>query len=134
MREVNLLTDRLLQIGDISSAVIGSGQGAYREFELETGTAIGWTLFKNDNVHCMRAFLSQGTIFPLHEHQLSAETIILYKGSLEIHCGDVDCDPVKIIMAKGKPVYLEAAENHKLIALADSWVITTLIPPDKQLD
>lgn len=134
MKEVEFWTDKLLSIGEIDSTMIGEGEGSFREFNLENGTAFGWTLFATEEVHCFRAFLSRGTVFPLHEHNLSAETTILYRGAMQLICSEEGCKPESTTMEIGKPVYLDKRVNHKLVALEDSWVISVLIPPDKELN
>jgi quercetin dioxygenase-like cupin family protein len=129
MKEVDFWTDQLLTIGQIDSTKQGPDGVGFTEFHLEEGTAIGWTVYRDDYIHVIRAFLSKGAVFPLHEHQLSAENLILYKGAIDVYCGDDECYELEV----GKALHLEAGRNHKLVSLVDSWVMTTLIPPDEEL-
>lgn len=118
---------------DIQRSTLGSGGRGFTEFQLEHGTAIGWLLFRDDRVHVIRSYMSSGSVFPLHEHAISTEVIILYRGAVDILVAD-DLKPRKVTMEIGKPFYLEKGIEHKLLAKEDSWMIATLIPPDANLD
>ena len=106
---------------------------SYVEYKLEHGTVIGWTLHRDDYVHVVRAFLSKGAVFPLHDHELSFESLILYRGNVDVIYENSIGEQQKSPMAVGKPAYFKKGQDHKLIAREDSWVISAWVPPDKDV-
>ena len=101
-------------------------------YNLEQGTAITFTLTHKPGVmHVLDSFLSAGTIFPLHEHEDSSETLILQEGEVTVICTDESCDqPFRHELKVGVPYFIPSRFGHVLHAKKDSWILATLIPPD----
>lgn len=131
MKEINRLTDEIMKMSDLG--IITSAPG-FREYKLEHGTLMGWSLLKNDKIECIRAYMSEGTVFPLHEHEFSAETMILYSGAVKVSCEGENCETELHSMEIGIPFHVEAGKCHKLYADEESRMIAIFIPPDKELD
>ena len=100
-------------------------------YDLEQGTSITFTLHRNNASHVIRAFLSADTIFPLHKHDASAETLILESGNITVICDEPGCEKIRHELQPGVPLWIPEKLNHFLHAKEDSWVLAILIPPDK---
>jgi len=100
-------------------------------YDLEQGTCIAFTKLRNLNIHVVHAFMSAGTIFPLHYHDDSAETLILESGNMTVMCDEEGCEQIRHELKPGIPLWLPERLNHFLHAKEDSWILAILIPPDK---
>lgn len=134
MTDVNRKSDDLIQeLKDIDRVVIGEGEGAFTEFIVEGGIVRTWTLHRDEYGHCMLAFLAEGAVFPPHEHRISCESIVMARGSIDIRFEDENGEERMRSMKRGRPAFLEMGQNHRVYAREDSWVYTTMIPPDEGL-
>lgn len=100
-------------------------------YDLEQGSAIAFTLKENVNVQVLDSFMSKGTIFPLHHHVASSETLILEAGAVTVVCDDPDCPEHRAELKAGMPLTIPCKMNHFLHAKEDSWILAILVPPDK---
>ncbi len=126
MEKLDMITDAILQLDSIST----KESGGHVIYELEEGNAISFTIKETDDVHVLDSFLSAGTVFPLHEHLESFETLILYKGEITVVCEEPGIDTIHKDLVKGEPFGIPCGMNHFLHAKKDSWILATLIPPD----
>lgn len=100
-------------------------------YDLDQGTAISFTLHRNNDAHIIRMFLSSGTIFPLHKHDTSAETLIMESGKLTVMSDGQGEDNIRQELREGVPMWVPEKLNHFMTANEDSWLIAILIPPDQ---
>lgn len=126
MDRLEALTKKL--VGELKD--ISIKQQDHIIYDIEQGTAISFTLKRDDDVHLLDSFLSAGTIFPLHHHDDSAETLILTSGEITVVCDEPGCDTHRQELQVGVPMYIPSGMNHFLHAKKDSWILATLIPPD----
>lgn len=121
------LTERVVEsLSDISTREQG-----HIIYDLDQGSAITFTLHRNANSHVLRAFLSAGTIFPLHNHEASAETLILETGNITVMSDGQGDDQIRQELREGVPMWIPEKLNHFLHAKEDSWILAILIPPDQ---
>lgn len=116
---VNSLTDSLPLLRDM----IKSKSCNFIEYKIEKGTCFGVGLARNDEVAVQQAFMSKGSIFSKHRHDV-VEIVVLYRGRLK-YTGD-DGDGV---IEVGGDKRFEAGSTHEIEALEDSWIIGITIPP-----
>jgi len=127
MSNFEVLTEKLIaNLKDISTEEKG-----HVVYELEQGTAITFTLKRNAMVHLLDSFLSADTIFPLHHHETSSETLILQSGNVTVICDEPGCEEIRHELKVGIPFFIPEGLNHFLHAKEDSWVLASLIPPDE---
>lgn len=100
-------------------------------YELEQGTSITFTIHRNSHSHVLRGFLSSGTIFPLHHHEASAETMILESGKITVMSDGQGDNNIRQELREGVPMWIPENVNHFMHAKEDSWFIAILIPPDQ---
>jgi len=103
-------------------------------YSLEQGSAISFTLLSNPEIQVLHSFLSKDTIFPLHHHETSTETLFLESGNVSVVCDDCDKVPSKIELMPGDSITIKINTNHFLHAKKDSWILAILIPPDKGIN
>jgi quercetin dioxygenase-like cupin family protein len=129
MTRFEILTDRVVEsLSDISSS-----RNGHVVYDLDQGTAISFTLKDTDDVHVIDSFLSAGTIFPLHHHEASSETLTLYSGNITVLCDEPGTDCIRHELQIGVPFFIPDGMNHLLHAKEDSWVLASLIPPDQDI-
>ena len=134
MKEVLFWGDALkTNLKDLARADVGNGTNGYIEFQLENGTCLGWTLFRDDHGHAIRAFLSKGSVFPVHDHEESFETLVMYRGECELGFVNSAGQQELRKMQLGKPAYLLKGQEHIIYAKEDTWFFMTLVPPDTNL-
>lgn len=128
MKDVDIYTDALInELGSISR----KEADGHVEYDLEQGHVITWTLKKNQYIEVIDALLTEDTIFPLHEHDLSFETMVMYTdGDVTVVCDEPGCEPMHKKLVKGEPFGVPPGVNHFLHAKKSSWILATLIPPD----
>ena len=126
MNKLAALTQQLVDIGDIPFSQSSPG---VKEYDLERGTALVFTLLKKVGVLVMDSFMSKGSVFPYHKHEKSIEIIIVYEGRLKIVSEDGD---VKCISA-GEHISLDMNQGHFVTAKEDTWSIAITIPADDKL-
>jgi quercetin dioxygenase-like cupin family protein len=130
MKAVDRLTDELISMdyGFVN-------EYSPKVFKLKEGIVVSYRLYKDENLHCIRSYLSKGAIFPPHEHkEPTDETLILYSGKMSVIIDDPEISEGKSIdMIIGKPYFFRAGDIHMLHAKEESWILSTLIPPDKNI-
>jgi len=94
------------------------------EYKVPAGTCLGFGLFNVPEVSVQKAFLSKGTIFPIHTHKVM-EWLMVYKGKLES-----SINGRKKILDIGAGVYINPEEEHSVLAVEDTWIIGVTIPSD----
>lgn len=128
MKELDMMTDAL--VNQLSSISHKEPDG-HIEYDLEQGNAITFTLKKNKHIEVLDALLTEGTIFPLHEHKISFECMLMYNdGDVTVICDEPGCEPIRKKLVRGEPFGVPAGINHFLHAKKTSWILATLVPPD----
>jgi quercetin dioxygenase-like cupin family protein len=121
MERLRALTETLV---DMKSLVVPVTSGM-QEYKVEQGYAMAMTLKHNEDVAVAQSFLSAGTIFPYHCHELSEEILIIYKGEVTI----VTENDRKELKA-GDSIHICKGCGHLLHAKTDVKIIAITIPPD----
>lgn len=133
MTDVHTTSDKLIkELKDIDQVVIDNDCGVYTEFDVQGGIIKMWTLHRDDFGHCILAHLPKGVTMPGHDHRFSSESIVLIRGAIDIE-HDVNGEMKTRSMKKGRPAFLNEKQHHVVMAREESWVYTTMIPPDEQL-
>lgn len=96
------------------------------EYKMETGTCLGWCIFKTDSIGVHRWYNSAGTIFPEHAHD-EWEMIVVYEGTLILH-------------SQGEKNYLKETDFFINEPNVKHWAefpeecryVTITIPPSKE--
>jgi len=97
---------------------------SYVEYSVSNGTAIGFGLLNQPEVAVQKIFISKGSIFPQHEHDV-IEIGVIFAGEVEINVGDT---PIRFRV--GDVIKLQKNERHSVKAIDDSWIIAIVIPRD----
>lgn len=87
-------------------------------YEMEKGTCIGIGLLHERAIAVQKAFMSQGSVFPMHLHG-EVEILIIYEGKIETK-GKV--------FGRGDIARIENGEEHTITALEDTWMVAITIP------
>lgn len=127
MTTFNALTDQIIAMGP---ALLKGGE--FKKYELDQGEIFTMTVKKNDKIHVIDAFMKKGTIFPVHMHEYSDETFLLYEGVVNIYC--INGQEIKNELQIGKPFIVRKGVHHFLKVKEDSWMLSSLIPPDVQVN
>lgn len=101
----------------------------------DSGTAIGFGVWKQPEIAVQRVFMSKGTIFPKHNHP-EHEYVLVYKGSFKVH--RCEKSPARMsgkhstdktgILGVGDGIYFAPNEEHWGEILEDTWILSTTIP------
>jgi len=118
---LEVLTNGLSRISEFISYVSGN------MFELGVGGSIGTTNFcmlNVDDVAVVNTNLRQGDYAPKHVHDVKL-WIIVYRGKVKITTSE-GTDVYKT----GDYIFLDAGEEHSILALENSWTVTVSVPAD----
>ena len=97
------------------------------EYKLESGTCIGHPTYSDDfgRIRCQAVFISKGTEFPMHTHNV-LEVMTVFEGRVKfIGPGK---EEVREREPGDPPVYYAPGERHGALALEDSWLYCTSVP------
>jgi len=92
-------------------------------YEISTGTAIGFGLFKDEGISVQRVFCSAGTLFDWHNHA-ECEWLMVYAGEMIVNIEDGD----DISLPEGDWVFLAPNQRHCARFTADTWILAITIP------
>ena len=127
MKEIDELTDKVIALCEVP---VLTTSPCFKEYNLKVGIAMSWTIYKSEGVHIMRSYLSKDAIFPLHEHETSVESLIVYDGSIEVIYEDLNHKEIVNVLNIGESITLLKGVNHKIHSLEESKVVAILIPPE----
>jgi len=130
MKEVDEATDAVIKL----SKILGPTVTDFREFRLEGDRVFGWTVYKDDDLHCVKSFMSKGAEFPFHKHEDSVETLTLIEGEAEITSADGEGNLVTQSFIKRIPIYLNPGANHRVSIKENSVIFAVFLPPDKDFE
>lgn len=99
------------------------GTRSYIEYNVNGGTCIGFGLLNQEQIAVQKIFISSGTEFPLHTHEIEKEFGIIYSGLLKVFVEDEE-----YIVNPGECIEFCCNQKHKVIALDDTWLIAVSIP------
>ena len=118
------LTEELPGIPKLSDLVEENNKGPHSIiYKVDHGTSFGFNLLNRPEVSVMELFVSKGTGFPEHVHDLEREWGLVYKGKLK-----VDIDGEEHIVSAGECIKFGEGELHSSEALEDTWLIAVAIP------
>lgn len=93
------------------------------QYEVISGTAIGFFLWNELKMAAQRVFLSAGTEFVQHFHE-ELEYVLVYSGEFEHkETGN--------IYQRGESVKFKALEPHSGKVRVDTWILSVTIPASK---
>ena len=100
-----------------------------KEFPLVDGKTKVWTLYSNDDVSIVKAFVTPNTQFPLHIHDVK-EVIVLYSGSAVFTSGTVAKE-----LKPGDFVGVDAGQPHDIKSGPEgAWFSVTTVPREEVFD
>jgi quercetin dioxygenase-like cupin family protein len=109
------------QLPDLASLVLSVNNGVI-EYDAAEGTILGFPLFHTPKVAVQRHFLSSGTVFGNHTHE-QREWLLVYDGELKVQVEDKEER-----LSVAECVFVDAAQEHSLEAIRDTWLICVSIP------
>jgi len=92
-------------------------------YDVEEGTSFGFGLLNRPEVAVQELFVSKGTLFPDHIHELEQEWGIIYKGKMLVFVDGKD-----IVVGPGECIHFERGVVHGSKAIEDCWMIAIAIP------
>jgi quercetin dioxygenase-like cupin family protein len=95
------------------------------EYTIE-GTCLGRGLWNGPYSAVQRAFMSAGSVFPLHVHDCH-EHLVVAKGAIVIFYQDQK----NVAVGTGYGIHIPIGTAHGVKALEDTWVIGITVPPDR---
>ena len=100
------------------------------EIKLNGGSSI--LLGQNFSERCqlIPAFSFAGSVFPEHDHEASAEVLVVVSGRLKVIF--VDDKPDEVLTA-GDAILIPKGVKHTIKYLEDTRIWAVLCPPDKDL-
>lgn len=115
------------KIPQISELVerISNGDSGRTVYEVEGGECVSYALWKQNEVACMRVFLSAGAMFPNHRHGVR-EIITVYEGRMKIATSTGG-----IWLERGDTYSIPANVEHHAVADTDCWMIAITVPADE---
>jgi len=119
--QLRILTENLPPFPSESDS--GTYIDRFKQYEIEQGTSLSWSLLSLQEVSCAKWFNSQNTVFPLHAHE-EREWIIVYSGSMILTIEDNK--PKRLL--SGMSVMIEPNTLHKANFPEDCWCIAITIP------
>ena len=119
IRRLEELVPKLPVLNDL---VVSQGCDSV-EYDAADGTCVGYGLYKTPDVSVQRAFMSKGTVFPVHAHE-ATEVLTIYKGKAMISCDGI---PDRVI-GPGQSCYFPKGSGHSVKALEDTWMIAVAVP------
>lgn len=124
LNRLKKLTEELPEIPTLKQIVHNPGNiRSYIEYEVDNGTSIGFGLLSQQEVAVQKLFLSSGSEFPPHKHDVEKEYGIIFEGEVE-----VDIEGQKQILKKGDCVEFCCNKTHSARAITDTWLIAVAIP------
>lgn len=126
--QLKKLTDSLPPIPTIGDFSSFDKSNNFITYDLDLGTAFGFSLLSEPEIVVQKAFLSVGTSFPLHTHNESIEYILPYKGKIKATFPDREQE---IVCTNNEPLCIKAKEPHKIFALQDTWLILIIVPREQ---
>jgi len=129
LEELEKLTNKLTRFSDI----VEERKDKYIIMNMERGTCLGFNLLNKPDVAAADFFVSNGSVFRVHQHK-QLEYIIIYKGKMTINI--FDSEELKNIiethtLEAGECFKIEKGALHSHEYLEDSWVIAITIPREE---
>ena len=101
------------------------------EMDMESGTCIGFSLFKTPKVSVARFFASKDSIMPQHKHE-SMEYIMVYEGEMKTTIYDEDGEiRQELGTTIGDSIRITPNYNHSHSFYYDTWAIVVTIPEEE---
>jgi quercetin dioxygenase-like cupin family protein len=132
MSEANGISNlaRLKQIAEALPPTLPNlvqwNEKCFTQYKTDTGTILGFGIYKDDDVAVQRGFLSKGAKFPPHSHGVT-EVITIVKGRLRTQGTEIG--PTDL--APAQTVTYPPHDQHSHEALEDTWLIALTIPAAK---
>ena len=98
----------------------------YVEYGVEGGTCLAWPLINIPEGAAQRTFISKGSTFVTHFHNVN-EFIIVTKGKVQ---ASLDGQLMRVVHV-GECQLIPARISHTLHALEDTWFIGVTVPAAK---
>lgn len=110
------------KINGLSKFILEVGENSI-EYDIDGGKCYGIGLLSQAEISVQKAFMSKGSIFPKHNHEVS-EWLLVYEGKLLIDY----CDETQEEISVGEAVHFLPGKDHRVIALEDTKYIGIVIP------
>ena len=99
-----------------------TGPCSCKEYEMDSGTCLAWSLLSQPAVSVARWFNSKGTNFQRHVHA-QREWIIVYKGMLSLHINEKTYH-----IGVGESFEIDPETEHSATFDVDTWYLAITIP------
>ena len=100
--------------------------GDVTTYEFDNGVAISENIYSIQDVAIAKTLIPKGTNFNTHQHNISAEWVIVLDGIL-----DVTIEADSVILKKYDSIKIDAAKPHSAIAVEDTTIIAITVPRDE---
>ncbi len=101
------------------------------EMDMESGTCIGFSLFRIPKVSVARFFASKDSIMPQHKHE-SMEYVMVYEGEMKTIMYDEDGGiKQELFSTIGDSIRINPRQSHSHQFLCDTWAIVVTIPEEE---
>lgn len=94
-------------------------------YTVDGGTSIGFPIHHEKDVAIQRVFMSKGSTFLPHKHDVH-EWVVVYRGKYMLNYKGE-----KKEQGMGDMAYFEPGEPHSGVLLEDTWILAITIPADK---
>jgi quercetin dioxygenase-like cupin family protein len=125
IEELEALTQAVINAGSVD--IPFHKDDGMQTYDLEQGTAMAFKLLKKPEIAVADSFLSKGTIFPLHNHDISIEVLFLYKGKVTLITEKIGRKTLK----PGDFISITKGDGHALLVKEDSWIVAITMPAEK---
>ena len=116
------LTENLPSLGTL----LEKKEKGFVEYSVKYGTCFGIKLLWDNSIAVQKAFMSKGTVFPDHVHDLEKEILIVFKGNLVINKENYTTN-----LSAGELSEILPGESHSMFASTDTWLIAITIPAEE---
>ena len=110
------------KINGLSKFILEVGENSI-EYDIDGGKCYGIGLLSQPEISAQKAFMSKGSIFPKHNHEVS-EWLLVYEGKLLIDY----CDGTQEEISVSEAVHFLPGKDHRVIAIEDTKYIGIVIP------
>ena len=131
---LKVLTDKLPPLPMNPS---GEPTGAFYRYPTRDGkgSVLAWKLLSLPGIAIAQFFMSKGSSYPEHGHEIAKEWVIVYEGRLSVTVdGSVSCGHIvngqSNELVAGDCVHFERGQIHSAVALEDTWMVAITIPRD----
>ena len=119
IKKLKLAIEKIANLSEFAS----SCENGTIEYAVENGKCYGVGLLSKKEVSVQETFMSKGSVFPQHNHDVH-EWLLVFEGKLKVEYCNGKTEEVTV----GAAVHFLIGTLHKIIALEDTRMIGIVIP------